>query len=530
MSLAQLITSIEQYPILLTSFAKLSDSDQVSHYRNLCLTDLYFLLRYGLRLDKRFEHPWLFDRCREVQANPNGYLDLWSREHYKSTIITVGLTIQDILNNPEETFGIFSHTRPIAKTFLRQIKTEFQTNEGLKGAFPDILWQDPEKQAPKWSEDDGIIVKRKTNPRESTVEAWGLVDGQPIGKHFGRIVYDDVVVKGSVTSPEMITKTTEAYGLSTNLGTVGRSPRHVGTRYSFADTWEEVEKRGVKLRRYPATVDGTPEGAPVFWTQDQWDEKKIANGPANTACQLLQNPIAGEQAMFDIRDLQYYEYRPKTLNVYVLIDPARSQKKDSANTAMAVIGIDSQMSMWLLDGFNHKMRLLERWERMCELRKRWLNEPGVQLVRVGYETYGAQADMDYFEQEMLKPANPSFEIIELAWPREGEGSKIDRVQRLQPSIKKGKLRLPAPTVSVTSEQQRLIDAGEPYRIAKAIRKKDQDGNIYDLGAQLVNQIHFFPFGGLKDLVDAVSRIYDIEPTPPIIYQDSSLEPEVFFDS
>jgi hypothetical protein len=49
--------------------------------------------------------------------------------------------------------------------------------------FPDVLWADPQKQSAKWAEDDGIIVKRKTNPSAATVEAWGLVDGQPTGKH-----------------------------------------------------------------------------------------------------------------------------------------------------------------------------------------------------------------------------------------------------------------------------------------------------------------------------------------------------------
>src|SRR5258707_415226 len=62
--------------------------------------DLFYLLTMILgRRD--LVHPWLFDRCREVQASPNGHLDLWAREHNKSSIITFGLTIQDILNDPE---------------------------------------------------------------------------------------------------------------------------------------------------------------------------------------------------------------------------------------------------------------------------------------------------------------------------------------------------------------------------------------------------------------------------------------------
>jgi hypothetical protein len=67
--------------------------------REACLAPpygLWVLLRYGLgRTDAH--NQWVFDRCLEVQASPDGHLDLWAREHYKSTIITFALSIQDIL-------------------------------------------------------------------------------------------------------------------------------------------------------------------------------------------------------------------------------------------------------------------------------------------------------------------------------------------------------------------------------------------------------------------------------------------------
>ena len=79
--------------------------------RCLCLHDLFFLMVYGCER-KDMDNDWCFARCREVQRAPDGYLDLWAREHYKSTIITVGLTLQDILRDPEITVGIFPTPGP----------------------------------------------------------------------------------------------------------------------------------------------------------------------------------------------------------------------------------------------------------------------------------------------------------------------------------------------------------------------------------------------------------------------------------
>ena len=122
--------------------------------RDLCRDDLFFLLTRGFKR-KDINKDWLYDRCREVEAEPNGRLDLWSREFYKSTIITYGMSIKDILNDPSITIGIFSHTRPIAKAFLAQIKTELETNTFLQDLFPEILYKNPKSESILWSLDGG---------------------------------------------------------------------------------------------------------------------------------------------------------------------------------------------------------------------------------------------------------------------------------------------------------------------------------------------------------------------------------------
>lgn len=496
--------------------------------RELCLIDRFYLLVRACGRDDAL-HPWLYEQCRTVERQPDDMLDLWGREHYKSTIITFAGSIQEILKNPEITIAIFSHTKDIARKFFRQIKAELETNATLQRAFPDILYSNPKKEAQRWAEDTGLIVNRKSNPKEATLESWGLVDGQPTSAHFMLRIYDDVVAPASVTTPDQINKTTAAWELSDNLGAVGGRKWHAGTRYHFGDTYNSIIERGaLTVRLRPATDNGQPDGNPVLITWEQWEQKKIIQGPATIACQMLQNPIAGQQAMFDVTDLQVYEVRPQTLNVYILVDPARSMKKGSANSAIAVIGIDAGRNKFLLDGINHRLDLKGRWEAVRDMRRKWINQRGVQGVWVGYESFGALADLDYFKERM-DVERESFPITELTWPRDGEGSKDDRVQRLGPDLRSHKLFVPYDGKSLTSDQVRCKNAQQEFRIAKKIKKTDSDGNIYDLTVMLKEQIMFYPFAPLKDLIDAVSRIYDMEPRPPVIIDESDLEPEATND-
>lgn len=493
--------------------------------RALCMYDRYFLLvqMFG-RQDML--HEWLYDRCREVEREPDNCLDLWSRFHYKSTIITYAGVIQEILKDPELTVGIFSHVKPIAKGFLSQIKRELESNEQLKKLFPDILYDNPERQSPSWSIDNGLIVKRKSNPKEPTISAWGLVDGQPVSAHFRLRVYDDVVTQASVSTPEQVAKTTEAFEQSANLGTENGRRWMVGTRWSYADTYAEImKKKMVTVRLYPATDDGTFTGNPVLWSPEFNEQMKMEQGEAVYATQCLQNPLAGNQKMFDVSDLQIYEVRPETLSVYILVDPARSKKTDSDNTAMVVVGLDYAANKYVLDGFNHKMDLQERWQNTARLYERWRRATGIQAIYVGYESFAAQADLDYFHEQQ-KLTKVHFPIVELAWPREGGGSKMDRVQRLGPDMRSHKIFLPYPTddKNLTNSQRKMAQ-GYDYRIARMIKRKDQNNETYDLAEQLKEQIFYFPFGGKKDLVDALSRIYDMEPRAPSYREQRYSEPE-----
>jgi phage terminase large subunit-like protein len=454
--------------------------------RKLCRTDLWFLLRYACRrID--LERDWLFERCREVQASPDGHLDLWSRDHYKSTFITFGKTIQDILashgQDPlpewgglEPTFGIFSHTRPIAKKFLRQIKMELEGNDTLKSWFPDVLYENPFRESPKWSEDDGITVKRRTNPKEATVEAWGLVDGQPTSVHFMVRIYDDVVTRESVTTPEQISKVTSAWELSQNLGTENGRVRTIGTRYHYHDTYKVMMDRGVVTPRiYPATDTGEFDGTPVLWDRHFLQEKIRTMGPYTAACQLMQDPKADDTQGFKREWLVHFEKQDGGgMNVYLLVDPAGMKKKTSDRTAMVVIGLCGDKNYYLLDAIWDRLNLKERTTALFFLHRKWRPK------RVGYEQYGMQADIEHIKS-VQEEDNYRFQIIPLG----GRLGNLDRIRRLIPLF---------------AEQRFYL----PYSLHKNLL----DGSGVDLVERFITQ-EYEPFPvGHADLFDIMSRILD----------------------
>lgn len=535
--------------------------------------DRFYLLS-GFCNRKDVLHPWLFDRCRMVEANPDGFLDLWARYHYKSTFISYAGTIQEIIRDPEITICIFSHTKDVARKFMVQVKRELEMNEALRLCYPDVLWWNPKGDSPKWSEDDGIVVIRNTNPREPTLMSTGLVDGMPTGMHFRLRIYNDVVVPASVTNADQIAKTTEMWELSDNLG-VGEASRvwHEGTRYNLADTYDDIMKRGILTPRiFPITDNGRPTGNPVFVSRKEM-ERLQRTQRSTFAAQMLQNPASGKDKMFELAWCNAYDIRPALLHVYIMVDPASSKKKSSDRTAMAVIGVDVAKNKWLLDGFCHRMSLSERWKNLKALHRRWSAERGVVGVYVGYEKYGAQSDAEGFTQRM-QDENYTFEIKDLGWTGStGEQSKKDRVARLQPDVE-GRdykfyfpyyvynqalgcicswhfdeksqtityqpaeeltyLRTDPDGVPVFVSQGKIketkammrLDQGpapEPHRKARAIKRKDEDGAIYDLTMRFFEEAAYFPHrAGHDDLLDAMSRIYDMEYTAPTPFESTRI--------
>ena len=441
--------------------------------------DRFFLLTWILNR-KDMDRDWLYARCREVERDPDGYLDLWAREHYKSTIITFGGVIQEIIKDPEITIGIFSHTKPVAKTFLIQIKTELETNVRLKEAYPNIFFKNPAKDPAcrTWSEDKGLVVKRKSNPKEATVEANGLVEGMPVGRHYRLMVYDDVVTQESVTTPEQIEKTTQAWELSGFLGQVEGGRRwHIGTRYHFNDTYKTILDREAAIpRTYPATEDGLPGGHPVLISEESLAKTRREKGPYVFACQYLLNPVADDAQGFKREWLKFYEDQidPKGMNVYVTVDPANEKKKNSDFSVFWVLGLAADNNLYVLDCVRDRVNLTERADILFSLHRQW------KPLAVAYEKYGKDADIQHIEDRMRRE-NYRFNIVEVGGPVRKE----DRIRALVPMFENGRVWLPEEMI------------------------RESDGRKIDLVKHFISDEYLaFPVSQYDDMLDGLARVLD----------------------
>ena len=472
--------ALTYYDAALKAAAAQSPAHVIKTRQMLAENDLFFLMTNVMERQDMV-HPWLFSRSREFQKSPNGYLDLWSREHGKSSLITCAGTIFEIIRDPEVTIGIFSHSNAVAKKFLSQIKSEFENRSAFNQLWPDIFHANPRSEAQKWSEDGGIIVKRKGNPKEATVEAHGLVDGQPIGRHFKIRMYDDIVTPESVSTPAQIQKTTEAWQMSDNLGTEGGIARYTGTRYHMFDTYSEMIDAGVvKARVRPCTVDGTVTGMPVLMSRETLDAKRVAQGPYIFASQMLLNPIADAAMGFKdawklLGDTDYTAAMASLFRV-IICDPARSKKRNNNDyTTFFVLGYGADTKWRVLDIIRDKLTLSGRGDALFRLHRKWKPH------RVGYEEYGIQADIEHYQDRMARELY-TFEIIPLC----GQIPKRIRILKLVPYFESGRIFFPT-----------------------SLLYKDWESKSVDLVRSFFNE-EYTPFPVLKhdDMLDCLARLDD----------------------
>jgi len=453
--------------------------------RAITADDLFFLLYFVLDF-KEVNDPFVLARIYEVQKDNDKVIDLWPRGHFKSSIKTYAYPIWRLIKNPEERVVLFSNTKALSIGHMRRIKTTLETNELLINSHPDIFYAKPSSQAEKWSEEVGLYVKRRRNYQEASIEAWGLVDFLPTGKHFTLLIYDDIIDARNVNTQSQIEKATFYFGMSLNLVSSRWEMSISGTRYSLKDSYSDImKKKKIKVREYAAEVDELGHrkrgGKPVMMTREELEDRHDNMGSYIYSSQILQHPVAESSQKFNRTWLRFYTYNEKKpiMYYYILVDPATKKRKESDYTVMMVVGTDGRRRYWLIDMVRDKLDLGERWNALSGLVKDW----GV--TEVGYEQYGAQADVEFMERMMME-SGIFFTITELG----GQTAKEDRIKKLVPDFQRGRWMIP------------------DSLIYKSVEKESRD-IIVDFIDEFENWVPGRNVGH-DDMLDCMARIYELK--------------------
>jgi len=490
---------------------KFRAANSKSALRTLLRGDLFLLLATACQ---RYDmlNAWCIDRCAEVQGEPYGHVDLWPREHYKSTILTFGITLFDIINSHGKgvpldtkplTTGIFSYTRTIAKAFLRQIKLELERNEVLKLIFDDIFYLNPGADSPKWAENEGIIVKRDINPKESTVEAWGLIDGQPTSKHFDRLVYDDIVTHDKVRTEYSRAQVVNAWENSISLISVGGKSRYAGTRKHITDVYSEIMERGAaKKRLYTPWADAEKTNG-VLFSLEELQTRRRKMGEITWQAEYENDPMAASSFTLDYTQIVYDEITNySNMNLYMLCDSSTGKHKKTDYSAFFVVGIDWSSNIALIDGIYDRLVLSDRFDALHQL---YLSYPDI--ITIFYETTGLCEDIAYFKERMRGIGHIFHQHIEELHPK---SSKEDRILKLEPMLTQRKLIFP-------SALHKLSKRGVPYDIVRIL--------VYE-------EMKAFPFSqhdeGMDVLGHAVEKMQSGDMISP--HKEDGVELDKFYEA
>lgn len=546
---------------------ELTDAEKITQRRMLCKIDRVFLSQLLIpkgvvdhSFRKILNHEWVYNRCREVEKNSDGYLELWPRAHFKSVICNNLGVIQEHLLNPKITIIIITYAVSFAQDSYKFIKNVYEDNIQLKSLFPEIFYQDAESESPagKWtSENFWLKSIANSNSREPSL-AFCSITKIKTGRHFMKRIYDDIVTEDSVTSAITIDKVNKAISNSKNIGdATGPINREhfIGTRYHKNDSYQFlIDNKTVKIRLYKATHNGKLDGNPVLLTKEEWENKKKEH-PYVVACQQLMEPTMSEDSIFELKYLKAYDIiRP--MDIFIIVDPATSKKKNSDYTSIAVVGILND-NKYLLDGVRDKIDLKETWQHLKRLHMKWtdfLPDRGYS-VNVAYEQFAASRDIEALNM-LMDHENYYFDITKVGFGNDGIRSKQDRVGRLIPDLKRGRFYIPRLVwkngkvfkwsyvydkemdMSYLSyeevenaEQDIFFQQGTNAKTATVvpIMKTNYELEKYDYTMEFMEELENFPYGKHDDIVDSISRLYDFPdinsivgqiqkaPTPSFIY-------------
>jgi len=339
-----------------------------------CKTDLYFLCKEILNYDRMqpHTHQELCDYTTSILPNPshipegggfdptkNLLLMLMPRGTFKTSVVTIGFTLQFILNEPDCRVLLDSETFSKSKAFLREILGHLEGNEKYREVFKAIHGMYPfetKSKAKLWTDSEVILPCRKRDRKEPTISCAGI-DVTKNGMHYDLIICDDLHSETNVTNREQIQKVIDHYKLAFSLLDPGRPIVIIGTRWHELDLYQHImdyEREDFNILKKSVYNDDGSLLFPEVLSEKELDKIRRRQGSSIFSKQYLNEPVSDENAIFKreyIKRKSLEEIKGRPINWYLLVDPSytdpRNQGTYSDFAGFVLAGMDYQRELYV---------------------------------------------------------------------------------------------------------------------------------------------------------------------------------------
>ncbi len=437
---------------------------EAKEIRETAMNDLFFFARlvnpgymYGdihKEIFKWMEEYNLYGIGAEHSSNK---LIMLPRAHLKSHMVATWAAWM-ITKHPEVTILYVSATAELAETQLFAIQNILASST-YQRYFPEYI-NPQEGKREKWSMRKFSIdhpKRRAEGIRDATVATAGLTTNTT-GWHADIIIPDDLVVPENAYTEDGRESVVKKSSQFTSIRNAGGFTMACGTRYHPSDvyyTWksqeydvynEEGDMIGRKpvwdIKEYAVELDGVflwPRAVRNDGKSFGFNNAVLARIRAEYSdkvqfhAQYYNDPNDPGSNRINRSKFQYYDqkflkqqggdwyFKSNKLNVYAAVDFAFSLNKRSDNTAIVVIGIDSEGFYYVLDIDVFKSDSIgEYFKRIAELHSKW------EFKKLRAEVSVAQQVIVRDLKDRMRSEGLNLSIDEHR-PNRNEGTKAERI-------------------------------------------------------------------------------------------------------
>lgn len=365
-----------------------------------------------------------------------------ARGHLKSSIVTKGWSIQQVLRNPDVRILLANAVWDNSRKFLRSIQKYVGPGSIIEGLFGPMV-------SPHWNQDECTVRQRQVVLDAPTWATTGI-EKEQTSQHYDIIIADDLVARENVMTPEQREKVYLYYKDLLDLLEPDGTIIVIGTRWHQDDLYAKLLEENVEAGknglppvwdffiRTAYREDGSPR-FPEKFSLSYLDSLRASKGAYEFSAQYLNNPIDESAADFKRSWIKTYQpATPHPAHLYLTIDPARSLSREADPSAMIVAGKFSNGVVRVVDYWFKRVMPTELIKEIFNMMDKW------NLHRCGLESFAFQQTLKSFLEEEMRQRHRFFSIDELGsrkGVKEQPERKETRIRRLIPYFEQGMIEI-----------------------------------------------------------------------------------------